>query len=274
MRGFKLIFGAVVAAVAIACCEDASASVFLPQPHSDLWIQTDSTGARDIRTGPSAVQVTLGSGSMTASTVMSPTPTASVSVDRFPESGYTDALLIYQGVVEGPDEVNVPLHFAGHYASQSGGAPDHDAAWGRFYVSSISILPNGSEVGSIFSAGTGGCVDCNSLVTAPPGQLAVNDIDQVIDVETNLPFYIELEAFILWNEEATRSTAFAVADPHIFIDPAFPEASLFTLTLSPGVGNGPPPGVPEPEAWVLLTAGLGLAGGALRRRRRFGWAGA
>jgi hypothetical protein len=61
-------------------------------------------------------------------------------------------------------------------------------------------------------------------------------------------------------------SGFAIADPMIVIDPTFANASQYTLTISPGVGNALP-SVPEPSSWALMILGAGLAGSALRRRR-------
>ena len=65
-------------------------------------------------------------------------------------------------------------------------------------------------------------------------------------------------------------SASAFADPTIIIDPAFAATdpgylSHFRLSFSPGVINGAG-AVPEPAAWVLLLAGFGFVGTAVRRR--------
>jgi|GEM_PF-1610903 len=65
-------------------------------------------------------------------------------------------------------------------------------------------------------------------------------------------------------------SASAFTDPTIIIDPAFAATdpgylSHFRLSFSPGVINGAG-AVPEPAAWVLLLAGFGFVGTAVRRR--------
>ncbi len=63
----------------------------------------------------------------------------------------------------------------------------------------------------------------------------------------------------------------AYADPHIYIDPATPNASAFSLLMSPGVGNAlASTAAPEPSTWSLtlscVAAGL-VAGRRMRRSR-------
>jgi hypothetical protein len=60
---------------------------------------------------------------------------------------------------------------------------------------------------------------------------------------------------------ATHSTnefASAFADPFIYVDPAFPNASLYSIVVSPGVGNVPlePAQVPEPATLWLVGSVL------------------
>ncbi len=55
--------------------------------------------------------------------------------------------------------------------------------------------------------------------------------------------------------------SFATLDPYVYIDPTFADASLYTLSVSQGLGNS---AVPEPASILGLVAGLGLF---VRRRR-------
>jgi len=61
----------------------------------------------------------------------------------------------------------------------------------------------------------------------------------------------------------SSQSATAFADPFIFIDPSFPTASLYSIAVSPGVGNAA--AVPEPATAALAILGA-LA--LIARRRR------
>lgn len=71
--------------------------------------------------------------------------------------------------------------------------------------------------------------------------------------------------YVMVQAPATRSSnesARAFADPYIFVDPTFPNASLYSIVVSPGVGNVP---VPEPTTLCLIGWALGALGFARRR---------
>jgi hypothetical protein len=74
--------------------------------------------------------------------------------------------------------------------------------------------------------------------------IPVNDVDE----------YIHLE----FSNDGTIYAGEAHVDP---------SATLVDLTYD-AIGSGTITGVPEPESWALMIAGLGLAGAALRSRRR------
>lgn len=64
--------------------------------------------------------------------------------------------------------------------------------------------------------------------------------------------------------------ATASVDPYIYVDPAFADAAKYSVAVSEGVANDIPAAaaVPELANWIMMIAGFGLTGGALRRGRR------
>ena len=82
-----------------------------------------------------------------------------------------------------------------------------------------------------------------------------------------------LDSIHLYAEARTSATkvssefARAIADPYLVVDPAFPNAGLYAIVVSPGAGNIPLSPVPEPAQALLWVAGLVLLAFAWRRRR-------
>ena len=66
--------------------------------------------------------------------------------------------------------------------------------------------------------------------------------------------------------ELGPSTGEALIDPVFSLDKSFPDASQYSIVLSPGIGNS---AVPEPSAWTMLLLGAAALGRALRSRRAF-----
>jgi hypothetical protein len=68
--------------------------------------------------------------------------------------------------------------------------------------------------------------------------------------------------------EGTQDAS-AEIDPSIFIDPSFPNADMYEIMISPGVGNIPgSSAIPEPSTWAMMLLGFaGLGYGGLRARR-------
>lgn len=97
----------------------------------------------------------------------------------------------------------------------------------------------------------------NTIDTVLSGNISVNQAHSV---------------FVSAGASAPNGPGFSMAsvDPMIYIDPGFADANLYTLELSPGVGNADPSslGAPEPSSWMLAGLGvIGLAFGTHRRRR-------
>jgi hypothetical protein len=64
---------------------------------------------------------------------------------------------------------------------------------------------------------------------------------------------------------ASNETAQAFADPYIYVDPAFPDAGLYSVVVSEGTANVP---VPEPAQATLSLVGFAVGALGLARRRR------
>src|SRR5262245_31155347 len=90
--------------------------------------------------------------------------------------------------------------------------------------------------------------------------------DQVRPVHVD-GLFLHVQASVVGNSTFAEFAS-ASADPFIFVDPAFPNARLYDIVVSPGVGNAASvAAVPEPAAWALLMVGLtAMAMAALRRR--------
>jgi hypothetical protein len=71
--------------------------------------------------------------------------------------------------------------------------------------------------------------------------------------QDSLTLYAEAQARL---NQFAHEQAVATADPYIYIDPTFPNAHLYSVVVSPGIGNAPPPPIPEPAAFYLMGAGL------------------
>ena len=96
-------------------------------------------------------------------------------------------------------------------------------------------------------------------------------IDKTIYFQTNSDISVEIfaGAALKYNFDGGTSSIFggvsASADPTFTIDD--PAYSAFKIV---GVPNDPMPpigAVPEPANWAMLVAGIGMVGGAMRRRR-------
>jgi hypothetical protein len=82
-------------------------------------------------------------------------------------------------------------------------------------------------------------------------------VNTTLQADANVPISVAGEVHVYENASGgTASAGFAYVDPYFSIDPSFPNASLYSIVVSPGVGNSPiTPGLPAPGP----TPGAGLA---------------
>ena len=87
---------------------------------------------------------------------------------------------------------------------------------------------------------------------------------------TGLTFLGHISMNVRADASGPFSTAYAFIDPLVSLPSGFGgSATDYSIELSPSVGNGVGvASVPEPASWAMLIAGFGMAGAAMRRRRR------
>jgi hypothetical protein len=133
------------------------------------------------------------------------------------------------------------------------------------------------------SAGAALSINDTTVIAGCSGELCSNPAERrggwLLDdqhpstEDPSVPFKITISAQAA--ADSTLGVGDAFVDPYIVIDPSTPDASLWTLVFSDGIGNDPLPGmvggsVPEPSTWAMMLLGFaGLAFAGLRARGRF-----
>jgi hypothetical protein len=106
------------------------------------------------------------------------------------------------------------------------------------------------------------CTDGSCGTTANSFSGTLNTLARSGDVDE---LFLQVQAAVVGNSLHSEAAS-ASADPFIFIDPAFPTASLYSIVVSPGVGNASAPAVSEPATLGLLALAFAGIGWAARRR--------
>jgi hypothetical protein len=207
----------------------ASAAVLTPLP-SSTGIAGCVAGGTAVSTDPCSF------GGASAFTVGAPFATAEAMATAPPNVGPgANSALTYYFTIDGPDNGPIAIGIATNLLTSAD--PDNTAFAG------IST-----------SQGTNACADTNE------GLCGGAQFDGIL-IEMDEPgqvYFVHLEAVA--SVGIFGGSAFASADPFIFVEPTDPNADLYSIRLSDGIANGvaPPPGVPEPSTWAMLL--LGFAG--------------
>lgn len=124
----------------------------------------------------------------------------------------------------------------------------------------FSVSVNGNAFSQVL---TNNCVGLCSWQQSWSGTFSVPML--VGDVAT-----VELNTQVsLWEgAPGAVGSAYAYADPYIYVDPNDPNASLYSIVVSPGIGNVPLGTTPEPSSLTLLSSGIVGLATVLRRAVR------
>jgi hypothetical protein len=226
-------------------------------------------GEVDQHSGSAAVSASVDNLLSSANASVSGDPVRQVHADASQGNPLSDpaiaiASLEYSFVVAGPVLTTVPVIIAGSLTTSANTSNPGSAS----AVAEILLndLTSGREVYSAISCYnsiTFGCLTTSQLYSS----LMRIPVGDLIDVTLDAPALAqEIVPAITAKSDAT-------ADPSIYIDPTFPDASEYSIILSDGVANPPPEGktpVPEPGSLLLLSAATCLLG--LWRRGSVGWA--
>jgi hypothetical protein len=189
--------------------------------------------------------------------VISPNPIVSTT-SSMGAGGTLDSGIYYYIALIGPPGANVPVTISGTLTATGSGDAFNSNAVVAFYNYDGSALKSISwncYIGST-QCGASGYSYTLSLSSSP----------SLSDLSATSIFAMKIEVS---SGADSSSYSFAESDPSIFVPPSFPDASEYSLVLSPGIGN---PGAPVPESltWAMVLvgfAGIGLAG--FRRRGAF-----
>lgn len=139
------------------------------------------------------------------------------------------------------------------------------------YDLSVSATPESTAVAKIllYTTAMGPVPALADVLTCDPQDCSATTVSDTFSVQAvsgstldSVTLYAMAQAPVT---RASNESAMAFADPYIYIDPSFPNASLYSIVVSPGVANVP---VPEPGVAGLLGAGLAAFGLARRPSAR------
>jgi hypothetical protein len=180
-------------------------------------------------------------GGASAFTVGAPFATAEAMATAPPEVGPgANSALTYYFTIDGPDHGPIEIGIATTLLTSAD--PDNTA------FARIST-----------TQGTFVCADTNEGLC---GRSQFDGILTEMD-EPGQVYSVHLETVA--SVGVFGGSAFASADPYIFVESTDPNADLYSIRVSDGIANAVPSStaVPEPSTWAMLLlgfAGIGLAG--------------
>jgi hypothetical protein len=147
-------------------------------------------------------------------------------------------------------------------------SPSNDANNGNAAEAEIRLFGLNSSLTRVSTDGVADACALSPVACAHPSSFS-GGLSLTVASGATEEIFLRVIAAVSANQ---GGQAFASVDPAIFVDPNFVDASLYSIGLSPGVGNGLPgtaSPVPEPAAWSMLLIGFaGLAGAGYRKAKK------
>jgi hypothetical protein len=183
-------------------------------------------------------------------------PTVSASATG---GGIASASENYYFELAGPTDINIPVSLSG--IAGAGLGPFSIASAEAYAEIKIFDLTANSFVLDLW--------DCAGLFCTRGDVIAIaGSYTQSLSLMSNTEFEIELTA----TANPLGTSANAVADPYIQIDPSFAAATPgFSVLVSQGISNAPVSSTPEPStvSLILVSLGFGITHLIQRRLRRW-----
>ncbi len=218
------------------CCHLGASTIAVPAPGYQLGASDDVNGATCTQ-APGTCAI----GGASATISMSPLPFLTAravgNADAIANANYYFVV----GNAAGTADTTIPIDVSYSLFTQEDGAPGNNTQ-ARASVQVTSAIEQASDAVGLFG---------NPSQAA--GVLHVNALSGRNNAVA-----------VFATAGGNAGSAFATADPYIYIDPSFVNTAGYTITVSDGVGNTPASSAPEPASLVLV--GLVLSGAAFFRR--------
>jgi hypothetical protein len=230
---------------------------------------------------------TVGAGTFSAGGGVFNGPPPLVSVFNDSQGDYSFATAnglvtpsVSAGVVSAPDQIESDAQATLSYQFEIvQNAPDNAPNVPVMFDVGLSVFTTdqfasgGAQVGIPgivdFYCSTNGSSDCGTPDSCPDPlcQASAQGYEAFLVLNAGVPYTINLLATVAaFNAfQDNFVSADATADPYIYINPTFNDASDYSIIVSDGIGNSPV--VPEPRESLSLTFGL-LAMFLVRRQQR------